>query len=257
VKAEQYLAKAIEHSPNSASSLFQMAQLKYAQGDYVKSAEQLKRYELVTRQFQAEMMALAYKVQLALNNRSAADNYAGMLVKMFPRSPETKQFIANGLANIAADDLAVKYKLSQQTANIESLEETEPAKKVVKLSPNKTMQVVPVESKPVLKPEVQTSTDVVTEKLVAPLPQQPKEQEEVAPPIENTESESQKSTQQGLSVTIPVHIIEKGDSLFTVSQKYNVTMKALKRWNKLADINKIRLGQMIYLADPKKVAENQ
>lgn len=52
-------------------------------------------------------------------------------------------------------------------------------------------------------------------------------------------------------VSLPIHIVSKGDSLFAISKQYNIVMKSLERWNKLRRPYLLKIGDVIYLADPK------
>ncbi|WP_371186695.1 type IV pilus biogenesis/stability protein PilW [Thalassotalea maritima] len=109
-KAEEALKRSILHSPNSASSLLQMAQLQYAKQAFAQASDYLSRYELATRRFTAQAIALSFKVHKNLGNDEIADNYATMLLNMFPESNEAKQYLDNELATIDADELATQYK---------------------------------------------------------------------------------------------------------------------------------------------------
>ncbi|WP_440874566.1 type IV pilus biogenesis/stability protein PilW [Thalassotalea sp. PLHSN55] len=51
---------------------------------------------------------------------------------------------------------------------------------------------------------------------------------------------------------IPKHIVAKGESLFFISQKYNIKISALKKWNKLSASKVIKIGDTIFLANPEK-----
>jgi len=136
-KAEKYLKKSIEHSPNNTSAIVQMAQLQYAKKDYLEAEKYLKRFEKVTRHFSPLPLALAYKVYRKQGKSSIAKNYAAMLVKMFPQSYQTKQYLKNGLAHTEADNLAEKY---QQL--IAKQHPPKPKKRVFKLSPNHSKKLV-------------------------------------------------------------------------------------------------------------------
>ena len=109
-RADWALERSIAHSPNSASSLLQMAQLKYAMADYSKSAKFISRYEINTRRFSANAIALAYKVNKKLGKSEVADNYSRMLISMFPESVQAKDFIANELYQTDADIMALEYR---------------------------------------------------------------------------------------------------------------------------------------------------
>ncbi len=109
-KAEHGFERSIAHSPNSASSLFQMAQVQYAKGQLQTSAKYLNRFEMATRRFTPEAIALAFKVNQKLGQDEIAQNYVSMLLEMFPESYLAKQYIDNGLAQIEADNLAFQYR---------------------------------------------------------------------------------------------------------------------------------------------------
>ncbi len=49
-----------------------------------------------------------------------------------------------------------------------------------------------------------------------------------------------------------IHLVAKGDSLFSISKKYNIKIKALKQWNNLTGSKVIRIGDTIYLDNPAK-----
>ncbi|WP_448566967.1 type IV pilus biogenesis/stability protein PilW [Thalassotalea ganghwensis] len=67
-----------------------------------------------------------------------------------------------------------------------------------------------------------------------------------------------KKTEDGQQLmTIPVHVVKKGESLFAISKKYNIHMKAIERWNNFSRNQVLRLGQVLYLANPDKAAKSQ
>jgi len=114
-----------------------MAQLQYAKKAYPKAEQYIKRFEKVTRHFSPVPLALSYKVYRKQGKNNIAKNYASMLVKMFPRSYQSQQYLHNGLAHIEADSLAEKYQqllLSSQPVNVK--------KRVFKLSPNHQKKIV-------------------------------------------------------------------------------------------------------------------
>ena len=222
-KAETYFEKAILHSPTSGSILLQMVQLQYIKGSYKKAELFLGRYEKATRRFTPQALALAYKGFEKQFNRRIAKNYAGMLVRMFPNSYEAKQFLLNGLKRIEADKLAQDYEMLMLGKS-----ETKSKKKVVVLSPrsNNQRNLVDINN---LK---QKNEDVV-EKNVAKTSK---------PDLNN----------QQVLMTLPVHIVKKGESLFFISKKYNIRLKSILRWNGLNTSHFLHIGDVIHLADPKK-----
>ena len=46
------------------------------------------------------------------------------------------------------------------------------------------------------------------------------------------------------------HVVVKGDNLYGISVKYNIQIKALRRWNALDDKASIRIGDKIYIEKP-------
>jgi type IV pilus assembly protein PilF len=220
VKAKKYFTKSIQHSPNRASALLQMVRLQYAFADYKKAENFLKRYEKATRRFSPEALALAYKVFEKQQNRRIAKNYASMLVKMFPASYQAKQYILNGLTHIEADDLAKAY----QASTIESTKSTS-TKRVVVLSPNKPRKNFPKNK--VAKEKVDKK-ETVTESIVAKKPL----------------SKSLADFEQ------KIHVVAKGDSLFSISNQYNINMNTLERWNNLSRKDVLILGRKLYISVP-------
>jgi type IV pilus assembly protein PilF len=259
-KAELYFDKAILHSPSSASSLLHMVRLQYAKADYEKALLYLKRYEKATRRFAPSALALAFKIYEKKRDRKTAKNYASMLVKMFPNSYEAKQYLLAGLSEIEADQLAKKYQ-----ASIPGSQKSK--KRVVVLSPSKpnstkntkikstntkarTIETtVPVQNNLVDKSTEEPKNDVVSaDKVIQEIDSQVTESQVT---IKTKESETPKQQM----VSLPVHLVVKGDSLYSISKKYNIHMKAIVRWNKLNSNNVLKIGDVIYLANPKKIAK--
>lgn len=235
-KAELYLEKAILHSPSNASSLKQMAQLQYAKTDYKQAIVFIKRYERSTRKFSPDALALAYKVFEKNRQKNIAKNYAGMLVKLFPNSYEAKQYLLNGLDEIEADKLAEKYRKTVNGGK---------KKRVVKLSPKKpspVQQTEAVKVKPKNLPKPVESTKLQTNNA-----------QNVSAPVQVSEPKPKRSAES--PVTMPIHIVQPGESFFTISRKYNILMSSLLSWNKMKESQVLQIGDVIYLADPKKVAK--
>jgi type IV pilus assembly protein PilF len=269
-KAEQYFDKAILHSPSSASSLLHMVRLQYAKADYKKALIFLKRYEKATRRFSPNALALAFKIFEKQRDRKTAKNYASMLVKMFPNSYEAKQYLLTGLSEIEADQLAKEYQASIQG-------EKKSKKRVVVLSPSKSTNKESKNSSSKLlnnenpdktiptkktntgtlqttssdeKGSVNKGAKVKAENLVTSTEKSIQKEEKS---IEENVSDSETPKQQ--MVSLPVHLVVKGDSLYSISKKYNIHTKAIVRWNNLNRKNVLKIGDVIYLANPKKIAK--
>lgn len=276
-KAQEYLEKSITHSPSRASALQQMAILQYAKQEYQQAEIFIKRYEKSTRRFSANALALAFKINEKQRKIKVAKNYASLLLKMFPNSYEAKQYLLNGLVEIDADKLADAYR---------SYKSTKSKKRVVVLKPKQDRnfpKTPPIKapkkvdndvSKPVKKAVLITDNQVeksispelsVTEKFLIKSKEQAtkivaekkSELNDKDPVLTKTTlasaSEGQnKSSNKQTMMTLPIHVVSKGDSLFNISKQYNIKMNKLLKWNKLSKNKIIKIGDIIYLANPRK-----
>ena len=350
IKAEAYLYKAIMHSPGNSSTLFQMVQLQYAMGEFTQAKTYEQRFEKVTRRFTPQSLALAFKVYWKLGQRRTAKNYGTMLVKMYPQSWESQQYLLNELELIEADNLAKRYQLTLQ-----SQLPTKAKKRVVKLSPKKTSSYntansagvveskmvseaatqtksipelsikntvvaspsgatsasinaaltmssvekttsasvqkkvevgeIPTESilqdkrvvvmvAPKLEAENKTkpvTTENVTNTLTLTKQQLPLEDQEIfqtakkpsvivenVPKVEEpliTGSTKHQKNDDASNELQDIHVVGAGDTLYGISIKYNIKIKALRRWNNLTNNQKIRINDKLHLTDPKTVTE--
>jgi type IV pilus assembly protein PilF len=241
-KAEQYLAKAIIHSPNSDSALFEMARLEYSMGNYEKSHEYQQKFEKVTRRYKPESLALAVKTNQQLGNLKMAKNYASMLVSMFPDSWEARQYILNGLARIEVDDLAERYQRIKVKKSNKKIN-----KRVVKLSPNSQSRnsVTKLEVNKdsfVKKVVVVTDNNLTSDDLDTP-----------ARVVSAVKPIKDESAGHLTTTTRSIHTVVKDENLFSLSIKYNIKMKTLKRWNDFSDNLKIHIGDEIFISEPLRV----
>ncbi|MBA6390213.1 type IV pilus biogenesis/stability protein PilW [Colwellia sp. BRX10-3] len=280
-KAQTYLEKAIAHSPNRASSLLQMMRLQYAKSDYKLAQTYLYRYEKSTRRFSADALALAFKIFEKQGNKSISSNYGNMLVKMFPNSFEAKQYILNELYQIDADKLAEDYR-----ASLTGESSKKSKKRVVVLSPRKAPTATKASLsqnglKPIMANSVMPTTEQeaeskakesntddqhsaldkniepveVTEKPVTKLAVQAQISEEIKPEKMVSKVVVKQEDNRTPMVSLPIHVVVKGDSLFAVSKQYNIVMKSLERWNKLRRPYLLKIGDVLYLADPKSATK--
>ena len=268
-KAEMYLNKAIMHNTGSASTLYQLIRLHYAKGDYKLAKLYIQRFEKASRRFTPQFLALAYKTIKKLEQRRIAKNYGTMLVKMYPQSWEAQQYVLNELELIEADNLATKYHL----LHLDEMQ-YKPVKRTVKLSPKPdarladAIQVTEYEtikkeknqtlsqtSAPLLVTKQSTEIDVNT-------PQSNTAVEKQA--VQNTEKSANTGQKQSKTDAEPkpepeekkqfkFHVVAAGETLYSISLKYNITMKALRRWNKLS--KRIYIKDIIFLEDPTLVKQ--
>jgi len=57
-------------------------------------------------------------------------------------------------------------------------------------------------------------------------------------------------------LTLPIHVIESGDSLYSISKRHNIKMYLIERWNGFKRSKILKVGDVIYLADPKKAVKH-
>lgn len=248
-KAEMYLAKSISHSPSSSSALLKMLRLQYAMENYEQAETYLRRYEKSTRRFTPNALALAYKLHQKQRKNRIANNYAGMLVKMFPNSYEAKQFMINGLQHIEGDDLAKEYRL------VSAGGKTKSKKKMMVLSPNK-QSGISIKPKTKLIKKLNAPTIVEDNEIHVieknDLLDTVKEKAEIKEQLTENKN-TLLEVKEDKTLTLPTHIIQAGETLFRVSKTHNIKVKTLQRWNEFDDSTKLYVGDVIYLADPKKV----
>ena len=90
VKAEQYFRRALDINAGYPDALYQLASLKYGQGDYMRARAFLQRY-LEVAPADAESLLLAIRVEKALGDDDAARNYRNALMADFPDSAEARK----------------------------------------------------------------------------------------------------------------------------------------------------------------------
>ncbi|WOH37227.1 type IV pilus biogenesis/stability protein PilW [Thalassotalea fonticola] len=290
-KAEHALKRSIAHSPNSPSSLMQMAQLQYAKGSYEKSSNYLSRFELATRRFTPQAIALAFKVQKKLGNEEVSNNYATMLLKMFPDSSQAKEYLDNELVQIEADELALKYrkyklinsgvkinkkpivvvnKAKPNNLNADGFKRSAPTITVVneKLVDDATIaqqtgqsiaknSQIDAQMAPKAGQSQPASPSVTNApKAAAPIKSTPVKTVVVsAKPKLNSATKAQTPVpvaQQSIRIADldnPVHTVQKGENLYQISVKYNITISTIRRWNDLKK-ETIQVGQVLRLTKP-------
>ena len=342
-EAEDYLAKAIRHSPSRASALQQMARLQYAKKDYKSAEHYIKRYEKSTRRISPTALALAYKIFEKKRQIRIAKDYGTMLAKMFPNSYEGRQYLLNGLVSIEADQLAEKYRAKHSQSKKKKVVLLKPradGKPLISSNKKKTQPVIQQEKAIVQKP-VQKTAEKVVEKVTAATTATTTKTKTMTQPIKSEVVEAnieEKATKQadtevryikrrGRKVAVPVktpepvkeevvaveetlavesqpeeivpevkkaksaierflekssanatkaieakkdaelthfdevtqgkkpvtHTVLADETLSFISREYNIKLQSLRRWNKLADDEIIKQGDIIFLIDPNKV----
>lgn len=88
-RAEQYFRRALAVDEAYPDALYQMASLKYQQGDYMSARAFVQRYLSIARA-NAESLALAIRIENALGVDDAAWEYTSELIADFPDSPQAR-----------------------------------------------------------------------------------------------------------------------------------------------------------------------
>lgn len=89
-KAEQYFRRALEINPVLPTSLFNMAQLSFEDGEYLKARAFLQRYHAVVSP-SPQTLFLGVRVERALGDAAAAERFRRRLSADFPQSEEAKK----------------------------------------------------------------------------------------------------------------------------------------------------------------------
>lgn len=93
-KAESYFRQALQTDPRLPKSLFAMAEISYANGNYLSSRGYLQRYHAVAPVTPA-MLWLGIRVERKLGNKDAVSSYVMLLDGDFPDSDEAKKYRAS------------------------------------------------------------------------------------------------------------------------------------------------------------------
>jgi type IV pilus assembly protein PilF len=86
-QAEEYFRKALEHDPNFAYALLQMADLMHKEDNNLGARAYIQRYDGVSKP-SAESLWLGFQVENGLGDTGAAENYALKLKNDFPDSTQ-------------------------------------------------------------------------------------------------------------------------------------------------------------------------
>jgi len=88
--ADQYLRSALKIEPDLPDALITMARLSYEQQNYLSARAFMQRYEVVAKH-DADTLLLAYRMEMATNNRKGANKYKILLESNFPDSNQTAE----------------------------------------------------------------------------------------------------------------------------------------------------------------------
>ncbi len=86
-RADTYLRKALALDPKSAEALYQLADLHYAQQDYLRARAFLQRYH-VQAGFSPKSLSLGINIEEKLGNQQLKNDYTRLLLAHFAQSDE-------------------------------------------------------------------------------------------------------------------------------------------------------------------------
>jgi len=98
-----------------------------------------------------------------------------------------------------------------------------------------------------------TSTQPVPATRDVPLPEALSEPVPEKIEIESVAIKEVSKNAEIIDVQEVLHTVTPGESLYSISMKYNVKIKALHQWNNISEKNKIRIGDKLYVVDPQTV----
>lgn len=87
-KAEEYLRTALRLNPKMPAALFELAELKFKQGEYLNARAFLQRY-FETERASPRSLWLGVRVERQLGDENSAAKYASQLRRDFPLADET------------------------------------------------------------------------------------------------------------------------------------------------------------------------
>lgn len=87
-RAEHYFRRALDINPLLPAVLYQLSQLSHESGEQMQARAFLQRYAAIAPH-SAQTLWLGVRIEYALDNRPAADDYARQLREEFPRADET------------------------------------------------------------------------------------------------------------------------------------------------------------------------
>lgn len=91
--AEDYFMRALKVAPNQTQTLYQLADMEYGRGRYVRAKDYIVRLEQLT-QPSAEVLWLALRTERKLGDRNAEASYGQQLRRQFPDSKEARALLA-------------------------------------------------------------------------------------------------------------------------------------------------------------------
>ncbi len=129
--------------------------------------------------------------------------------------------------------------LTQLMANADAVSETSGVSAAPVLLVSETAE--PVTAEPV------TAEPVTAEPVTA----EPVTAESVTAEPVTAELMTVVATKPQKTTEMPFHVVKKGEYLYDISIKYNIRLKPLMQWNELSENALLKVGQKVYLKDPR------
>jgi type IV pilus assembly protein PilF len=90
--AEEFLQRALQLQPGLQQALLAMAELNFANGDYLNAKKYFARFAEKNDNMTAEQLWLAVRIERKAGDRNAEESYGMQLRKRFPDARETQLF---------------------------------------------------------------------------------------------------------------------------------------------------------------------
>lgn len=274
-EATQFFNTALNHQPTRASTLLYLTEIYVDEGQWENAKRSLFKYER-NASVNANSLWLSYQIAQGQNDVEAAQNYAALLLRLFPEHEFTT------LANQSDAIWQPSKKVTQKVKQREQTPDEPKGKAKLVISPNDTPKTLKelansgvVGSAPNAQLKTKKSQQAasidkaeserdLTEKLLAEsLDSKPLETADSGAAMKTVTKQKSKaasatqnvSGSEGIQTDLSAdsnhyHVVKPKENLFQISRKYNVKMSKLIEWNNLSDASSIQIGSRLWIRDP-------
>lgn len=235
--------------------------------EFIESDELAKKYQLTQKEKNRNLSPSKNKRVVKLSPKKSPNTPYTSSVKSV--TPKTGTMTPSLITGTAQSTLGATSLLSasiaggvvtSSNADVTTVENvTSLGKKTKKLSPAIIETAVVARS---LSDDIEpTSTKPIPATRDIPLPEAlaieqsvtKKNKNDVAPATTAIIAEQFDHEAEKIDAEHAFHTVIVGENLYSISVKYNVKLKTLRQWNNVAEKNKIRIGERLYVVDPKTV----
>lgn len=273
-KAKSYLESSLLHNTTRVSAILNMATLHYAMGDHSQAKQQLDRLQRLGR-ISSGSTLLTYLIAEKEGDIVTQQNAEQLLLTVYPDTTETRLLLQQRLQDSEFERLREQYKASLMASLATSAVYDAAAPQ-----PNPQLRVVRRKVAETVKTETQPAvitSEVVVQQQITEVINSTQAAEETATAVPDSETidnagqvvsavaetatsefyttaSDMKTTENAvLSETDeadagPFHIVARGETLHTVSMRYNIRQSRLIEWNQLHEQGRIYEGQKLLLA---------